>query len=92
MKEFPTAIAFSTYSQAAPRRAGFWQPAQQALAALGRWLMAASLRGREPRINLKRDRRGEAVWEVFDPVSGASATFTCEREVRAWLERRYYQP
>jgi len=92
MKEFQTAIALSTYTDTARRRAGFWQPAQRGLAALGRWLMAAGERGREPRVSLKRNRRGETVWEVFDPVSGSYATFACEREVRAWLERRYYLP
>lgn len=90
MKDCQTAIAFSTYSNTTPRRVGFWRPAQQALAGLGRWLMAVSVRGHEPRITLKCNRRGEKVWEVFDPASGSYATFACEREVRAWLERRYY--
>lgn len=44
----------------------------------------------EPRIWETTDRYGHTVWRVYDPVSDRAATLESEDEIRAWLERRYY--
>ena len=45
----------------------------------------------EPRIKQRRDRSGEAFWQVYDPLTGKSARLNSELEVRFWLEQRYYR-
>jgi len=44
----------------------------------------------EPKVQCKRDRFGETVWQVREP---GNPTVTChsEKEVRIWLDQRYYQ-
>jgi alpha-D-ribose 1-methylphosphonate 5-triphosphate synthase subunit PhnH len=42
----------------------------------------------EPKIWQTVDRAG-IVWHVYDPVTGSSADFISEQEVRVWLEQRY---
>lgn len=44
----------------------------------------------EPQVKQWRDRSGEIFWRVYDPITGESARFNSELEVRFWLERRYY--
>jgi hypothetical protein len=44
----------------------------------------------EPQIVQKCDRSGKNYWQVYDPVSGSSYSFSSEKEVRAWLDTRYY--
>ncbi|NJL41258.1 MAG: hypothetical protein HC840_15155 [Leptolyngbyaceae cyanobacterium RM2_2_4] len=46
---------------------------------------------KEPKISQRRDRRGESFWRVYDPITGESARFNSELEVRFWLEQRYYR-
>jgi hypothetical protein len=57
-----------------------------ALSCLSRLL----LNDREPHVWFKRDRSGQSWWCVHDPLSGTTARFTTATELRAWLERRYY--
>lgn len=55
---------------------------------IGRYLVANRI---EPQVKLKCDRLGNnCCWQVYDPVSGCNWSFNSEREVRAWLDRRYY--
>ncbi|MBD0300635.1 MAG: hypothetical protein ICV85_00190 [Tolypothrix sp. T3-bin4] len=44
----------------------------------------------EPRIGTVKDRFGNIVWCVYDPITGQSARLDSETEVRIWLEQRYY--
>lgn len=44
----------------------------------------------EPRIWRTIDGNGNTVWCVYDPVSDRSASLESEDEIRAWLEKRYY--
>ncbi|HEY9596817.1 MAG TPA: hypothetical protein V6D33_04025 [Cyanophyceae cyanobacterium] len=44
----------------------------------------------EPRIWKTTDREGITVWRIYDPVSDHAVTLDSEDEIRAWLERRYY--
>lgn len=44
----------------------------------------------EPRVTRKRDARGHDRWEIYDPRSRQTISCGSEREVRAWLESRYY--
>ena len=45
----------------------------------------------EPKVNFRRDSRGNSYFRVYDPISGRYCNFTSEKEVRIWLEERYYQ-
>lgn len=45
----------------------------------------------EPKIFQKCDRAGNLYFVVYDPKSGQRLTLGSEREVRIWLEQRYYQ-
>ncbi len=47
---------------------------------------------REIRVWQKSDRQGNIYWLVFDPVTGYYSSFSDEREVRIWIEERYYRP
>lgn len=45
----------------------------------------------EPRVWQKRDRYGNLYWVIYDPTTGYSSSFSSEKEVRVWLEQRYYR-
>jgi hypothetical protein len=45
----------------------------------------------EPQIKQQCDRSGEIFWRVYDPITGESARFNSELEVRFWLDQRYYR-
>lgn len=85
-------LASSPRAALIPRLAARWQRlAQPVITALAHSLLQATVKAHEPRIRLTRNAQGEAVWQVFDPVTDTRATFGSEREVRVWLEERYYQ-
>lgn len=44
----------------------------------------------EPHVWFKRDRNGQSWWCAYDPCHGTTTQFTTTTELRAWLERRYY--
>ena len=46
---------------------------------------------REPKITCKKNRQDNCYFQVYDPVSHRSGSFSSEAEVRAWLEERYYR-
>lgn len=54
---------------------------------IGRYLNANRI---EPHVKSKCDCRGNCYWQVYDPVSGYNGSFGSEKEVRAWLDCRYY--
>ncbi|WP_404789863.1 hypothetical protein [Altericista sp. CCNU0014] len=56
-------------------------------AAIANWIVQTS----EPKVSHKRDRQGHLYYQVYDPLSGVSASFGSEAEIRAWLEQRYYR-
>lgn len=43
----------------------------------------------EPKIWKKIDAEGNIFWKTYDPVTGMTAQFDTEQEVRIWLEERY---
>jgi hypothetical protein len=45
--------------------------------------------GSEPRVWVRQDRQGNVYYQVYDPLSRRSATFSSESEIRYWLEQRY---
>lgn len=45
----------------------------------------------EPRIIRSRDKFGSPFWTIYDPITRRRIYFSSELEVRAWLDRRYYQ-
>lgn len=44
----------------------------------------------ELQVEQKRDRHGNSFWQVYDPTNKKSYTFGSDREVRSWIEKRYY--
>ncbi len=54
------------------------------------WLENGLIRGNEPKICQKCDRDGHAYFQVYDRATDQWHHFNSEAEVRAWLERRYY--
>lgn len=38
-----------------------------------------------------QDKTGQTQWKAFDPITGQSAQFDSEEDVRVWVEERYYQ-
>lgn len=43
----------------------------------------------EPQIWQTRDRQGDLIWHVYDPMNNQSSVFQSEMEVRVWLDQRY---
>jgi hypothetical protein len=52
---------------------------------LTQWLQARD----EPRITQRHDRQGNLYYQIYDPMTGRSASFGSESEIRWWLEQRY---
>ena len=53
-------------------------------------ILQSTVRSREPKVWEKRDRNGNTYWVAYDPANRCTATFSSEREVRIWLDERYY--
>ena len=66
-------------------------PRFQKLSGLWERLVNALAGQSEPKIYRKRDRQGNWYFRVYDPVGDRSATLYSERELRAWIDQRYYQ-
>jgi len=45
----------------------------------------------EPRIWQTQTRKGDLIWHIYDPKTGQSEQFTCEQDVRIWIEKQYYR-
>lgn len=45
----------------------------------------------EPKITQKVEPNGNEYYQVYDPITGDSKTFSSELETRIWLDRRFYQ-
>jgi hypothetical protein len=78
------------YRQSAPT------PVKQKIAHLAKSLGAAVVdfftRDRtEPRIRKYFNIEGQPIWTAYDPITRQYFTATSEREIRSWLEARYYQ-
>ncbi|WP_414548283.1 hypothetical protein [Anabaena sp. CCY 0017] len=39
----------------------------------------------------KSDRYGHIYWRAYNPITGRSACFGSEAEMRIWIEMQYYQ-
>ncbi len=57
----------------------------------GRALVAWLCGSMEPQIKVRRNRRGQVLFQVYDPVDQKRHTFYSEPELRTWLDQRYYQ-
>ncbi|MEM6447909.1 MAG: hypothetical protein AAFY57_15670 [Cyanobacteria bacterium J06642_2] len=71
-----------------------FRPQQTPLTALqqvGKICAALFLGNPEPRIWKIMRADGTTHWRIYDPTSDRRHSFSSENEVRAWLERRYYQ-
>lgn len=45
----------------------------------------------EPKVSQVCDRHGNKYWQIYDPVSRQYSSCASEKEVRIWLEKRYYR-
>jgi hypothetical protein len=45
----------------------------------------------EPRITQSQGPNGDESYQVYDPATGRSKTFSSELETRIWLDRRFYE-
>lgn len=54
-------------------------------------LVAKLSNSNDPQIQMKYSSSGHEYWRVYDPVTRKTSTFTSEKDVRVWLEQRYYQ-
>ena len=45
----------------------------------------------EPDVRQKQDRYGNLYWQVYDYKNNKFLTFGSDKEVRIWLEQRYYR-
>lgn len=45
----------------------------------------------ELRIWATSDKSGKKIWHAYEPVTGRYITVDSETEMRAWIEKRYYQ-
>lgn len=61
------------------------------LRAIGRWIADVTTPSTEPRIYRGTDDDGALYWRVCDPITGESARFYNEAEVRTWLDDRYHR-
>lgn len=55
------------------------------------FLLNAIVPSSDPKIYQKRDRQGNIYFRVYDPATGSTSVFATEKEVRIWLDQRYYQ-
>ena len=81
----------SPVSQRSPWTARIASGFRECLEAVGQSLVTFLCGSSEPRILTKRDRHGQDYWVAYDPVMQVRLTFTSERELRKWLDKRYYQ-
>jgi hypothetical protein len=56
-----------------------------------RGLIESIIAVNELKIYSLKSRSGSAYWALHDQISGRRVFFASEQEVRAWLDRRYYQ-
>ncbi|MBE9198305.1 MULTISPECIES: hypothetical protein [unclassified Nodularia (in: cyanobacteria)] len=62
------------------KRQIFWQKLVNALSASS-----------ELQVWQKSDRSGHITWRAYNPMTGRSACFGSEEEMRVWIEMQYYQ-
>lgn len=68
-----------------------WVGVKARLGPVGTALLAYFCGSTEPRVRLKRDRRGNTLFIAYDPVSRQRHTFDSEQALRVWADQRYYQ-
>jgi len=77
----PRSVANSAQKRSA-NRSSTWQ-------SLGHQLMSYFSGSSEPQIR-QRTYGDQLVWHVYDPTTRQEWQFYSEKEVRVWLEQRYY--
>lgn len=82
--DYPASTHFSRASQV-------WAKSKARLSRMGQSLLQTLYSSSEPHISVRRDRIGNTFFIAYDPFTQANYTFTTERELRVWLDQRYYQ-
>lgn len=58
---------------------------------IGQFLLVAAVGGEKLRIWQTFDCDGNSWWHGFDPLTGRSTWTATDDEMRAWIDRHYYQ-
>lgn len=58
---------------------------------IGQFLLVAAVGGDNLKIWQTADRDGNSWWHGFDPLTGRSTWVATDDEMRAWIDRHYYQ-
>jgi hypothetical protein len=74
-----------------PRNTVWTKTIRPTLRAWGHALLKSMAGSGDPVIEERMSRDGKLTYEIYDPRSGDRVTCYSEREVRIWLEQRYYQ-
>ncbi|NEP80029.1 MAG: hypothetical protein F6K39_18805 [Okeania sp. SIO3B3] len=63
---------------------------QKLLRIINTYIFDSLLKGSEPKIIQKTNKKGSFFWQVYDPVTGERKNLISDQEVREWLDNRYY--
>ncbi|TVQ18633.1 MAG: hypothetical protein EA367_14195 [Leptolyngbya sp. DLM2.Bin15] len=73
---------------AVPSRSSRWFSSLKAIATSV--LNAFTQDSNAPRIWFSLDASGQKIWHTYDPITNSRGSYETERDVRTWLEHRYY--
>lgn len=82
---------FDPVAPAGSRLTQVWQQARTGLNRVGEATLAFLSGSHDPQIVQRRDRTGQAYFQVYDPVTQLHHRFAAEVDLRQWLDQRYYQ-
>jgi hypothetical protein len=81
-------LEFAIYSESSEqRKSGFVSKIARIWSQIVESIIAAN----ELKIYSLISRSGSSYWAIQDPLSGRRVFFDSEAEVRAWLDRHYYE-
>lgn len=65
------------------------KPTQPWLTQLYKLLSSIFVDTNEPKLRQIIDRRGNVIWQIYDPTTSQIAWFGSETDVRIWFEQRF---
>lgn len=80
---------FPTFSRPNPKSLGIGQKIINVVKATTEAFFNSLVLYSEPKIWKKTDAAGNIFWKTYDPMTGTTASFDTEHQVRVWLEERY---
>ena len=80
---------FPTFSRPTTKRLGIGQKIIHLAKGITEAFFNSLVLYSEPKIWKKTDAEGNIIWKTYDPMTGFTASFDTEHQVRVWLEERY---